>query len=1124
MPNSLHKKILEGLEGVRDHDLFERCVCGLLRSAYPTLVHIHGGQDAGMDGVAAGGPVLIATTGEDVTRNLTENIDSHLSQWGEHAFDRFVFATSRDLTPPQRHKLHDRAREKGVELEQTYDRQNLADLLYDNPRWRIKLLGIPGDAPALSEVPRSRRPLLDLELVGREADLEWLRSTRGDRLLFGEPGSGKTFLLLQLVREGKARFLARKDWGAVRDAYLEERPAIIIVDDAHLDPEQLDRLRQVRQDIDAEFEILATCWLGEKDQVAEALRVTSKNMRRLELLTRKEILEVLEQAGVRAKSEYMGDLIDQSANKPGLAVTLASLWLRGEWQGVLTGQALRRSLIGSLTRVLGGEDPTLLLASFALGGDRGVTLDLVAEATGWNPAQVWDLAVRKIAASGVLAPRGKETLAVEPRVLRYALLKEVFFSSLPAPFDYRDLLEKAPSTASGVENLVLAVQRGVEVPRWELLAWVRKAGSDAAWESLAYVDRLAALWSLENYPGPVEVVARAALRHSPSEAIQRLLKSAETASSDPDASSQPMDDLKTWLKQIEATEELLRRRRLVMQAAKTYLESGGQKSIGLTAIFAALALRLERDRRTPDRMGVTYQMGHLPVSAVEHVYRMWTEVRDSVTELDEETWPSLANAVEQWVRPSLPGKAFSDEELQRVWSSARRLLQDLVPLAEGSPGLTAGLTRLAQRIDGFDLGLATDPVFETLFPLWTEQGEGQRERALALALEWSKREPQEVASKLKSYEDEAAKIHHGSSRLTVTLCHALVESVDRPEPWLSAFLDQELPAELVLPFLEKTIDSRQEGWELRIQQCLDIDAYALPTATMVLRLDPVPEAPLDTTLERLKAYPQGVETACLLGQVPLSTLRRLFSAAPWNLALAAAIGEWQSGPEMSIREEVQEEWRRVILRAKTNEYKGVQLGPSQEYWLRHVLTNDPVLAVGWLQSRFQDQELPRYISESGPFAAAVAALDTEQKLQILGDLERLAESPDRQGFVGDLLGLLVESPDLYQHLLASSRLERFRFTPLERPPWDESWQGLAECALDAGIEPRQVAERSFCLSHSYAGAGVEYWGKWETAFAKMEKTAEDPLLEVARHGLRIAREKIETAKQEQRQYELTGHY
>ena len=40
-------------------------------------------------------------------------------------------------------------------------------------------------------MPRSRRPLLDLELVGREEDLDWLRSTPGDLIVTGEPGSGK---------------------------------------------------------------------------------------------------------------------------------------------------------------------------------------------------------------------------------------------------------------------------------------------------------------------------------------------------------------------------------------------------------------------------------------------------------------------------------------------------------------------------------------------------------------------------------------------------------------------------------------------------------------------------------------------------------------------------------------------------------------------------------------------------------------------------------------------------------------------------------------------------------------------------------------------------------------------
>jgi hypothetical protein len=92
-------------------------------------------------------------------------------------------------------------------------RYGMAQRLHWSPRW-LQSLGLSAAPSALSSVPRSRRPLIDLQLAGREEDLEWLRSTPGDLIIAGEPGSGKTFLLLHWIREGwNGLFLVDKDPG-----------------------------------------------------------------------------------------------------------------------------------------------------------------------------------------------------------------------------------------------------------------------------------------------------------------------------------------------------------------------------------------------------------------------------------------------------------------------------------------------------------------------------------------------------------------------------------------------------------------------------------------------------------------------------------------------------------------------------------------------------------------------------------------------------------------------------------------------------------------------------------------------------------------------------------------------
>ncbi len=97
----LYRDILDGLDGRLDPELFEQCSIDLLRrEAFPALVPIRGGSDAGMDGAVADGEgpayPLVCTTGKDVIGNLTRSLDSYLADDGSRRL--VVVATSQALT------------------------------------------------------------------------------------------------------------------------------------------------------------------------------------------------------------------------------------------------------------------------------------------------------------------------------------------------------------------------------------------------------------------------------------------------------------------------------------------------------------------------------------------------------------------------------------------------------------------------------------------------------------------------------------------------------------------------------------------------------------------------------------------------------------------------------------------------------------------------------------------------------------------------------------------------------------------------------------------------------------------------------------------------------------------
>jgi len=319
-----YRQIVERLNGLLDDDDFERCAADILRANHPALVPIRGGSDSGMDGAIADGEgepfPLITTTSKNVFGNLTRNLDQYLADGGPRR--KAILATSQALTPQKRRNLNRRASELGFTLIQIYDQAAFADLLYHRPEWCRELLNLTGDPPPLSAIPRTDRPLANTPLVGREADLTWLNHTTGDRLLVGQPGSGKTFLLHQLAQEGKGLFVIRSQIGEIaaqlRVIQTEAEPLpALMVDDAQNSLELLRDLRHLRQEIGAEFVIIVSGWPGAEELLAATLNLPTTQIHHLDRLTRDEIVQVINAAGVQGPNILVHEIVNQAEGLPG---------------------------------------------------------------------------------------------------------------------------------------------------------------------------------------------------------------------------------------------------------------------------------------------------------------------------------------------------------------------------------------------------------------------------------------------------------------------------------------------------------------------------------------------------------------------------------------------------------------------------------------------------------------------------------------------------------------------------------------------------------------------------------------------------------------------------------------
>jgi len=1112
MRDDFYQHIISALQGPLDADLFEHCACDLLRSAYPTLAPIKGGSDSGMDGAIADGlgePFpMVCTTDVDVLRNLTRSLKSYVAHGGQRR--KAVLATSRPLTPLRKRNLSRRASELGFQLINIHDQTAMADLLYHSPEWCRDLLGITGNPPALSVVPLTVRPLLDQPLVGRKADLEWLRSGTGDKLLLGQPGSGKTFLLYKLAREGRGLFVVDRDRGTIAAAIRAQQPCTLIIDDAHTNTELLMTLLQMRAELGIEFSILASSWPGERATIADLLGLSSSSIHELEPLDRDQIVEVIHGAGIGGPDRLIGEIVDQSDGRPGLAVTLAHLCLQGGVRDVALGDALSGSLLRFLTSVVGSR-AKFILAAFALGGDAGMSCAAVASETRMNLVNLTDL-TSKLAAGGVILQTRTGCLAVRPRALRHALVRDVFFGEASSmPID--GLLARAEDESSMVLELIAARGRGAAVqdsllvPRLESLDWSK------TWEAYAALGRREVLSVLRTHPELVIAVAHPALHYAPELAIPLLLSRAVGDDRQLHAwPEHPLRLIQDWVKEgYPGTDEATRRRQLVGKAAEDWLIQGKDSGVGFAALRAALTPHFERQSLDPGKgTKVTISFGGLAESDIAAIQGLWPAATHLVETLAIIDWKAVREIAEDWAYPGRINANLSNEVRLAMKSFAACMLRDIVRIGSEHPGILHWADAVAQRID-CDIQVCLDPVFETLYPQenlddFRHAAEEQASIVLELACSWADQEPSEIAKAISRAEREAGLADVRWPRWTPLLCSKIAKATRTPTLWVHALMQEGLSPDLIEPFLLASSELREPEWPTLARECL-ASAYSRPAALSVLltAADTPPEV-LDGALGYLHEYAQLVKVLCLRAQVPPATLTRLLQHEEAIVAEMAALGMWHARDRIPVEESLRADWRKAVIKVV-----------EEDYWLTQVFQEDPTLARDWLEARLSEGFKHSYRHDSG-LKAAVSALGPEERSQLLFRL------PDDYGLEAVVQLLVGDDLDLYAQLLRRGDLEHYHLTPLGGHP-DDKWIAKAKLAIGAGYDADLVAHAAVWASpegFSFWGSEAAVWSEWIERFEPLRKHDDGDIRAVGEAGKRQSTANRNRALAEERHEAIYG--
>ena len=1121
----LRKKILDRLGEDLDPEQFEACAADLLHSDWP-VVPIPGGSDAGMDGAVAdseGQPFpLVTTTGEDVIGNLTRNLQSYLQSRGERR--KVIVATSEDLSQRQRRNLHNRAEELGFTLLQIYACSAIANLLYHSPGWSQDLLGISGDPAPISAVPKSSRPLLDQPLVGRSEDLEWLQNQEGDRLLVGQPGSGKSFLLYQLTDAG-ALFAATQNRGDLANGIREQSPEAVMVDDASTKKRLLKELLDLRRQTAAEFDIIASCWPGDTDEVRQNLHIGGDQTRDLRPLTRDEIVEVVRDTGIKGPRGLIRQIVDQANGRPGLAVTLTHHSLQGNVQEVVFGDQIAESVLVAL-RSVGRSNAKEILGILSLGGENGLAMASVAKLLDRSLIDVRQT-LQQLAAGGVItevqhSSDVDQRLVVEPPALRHALIRDVFFEETASlPFSLlKKTIQKAPVAASAVEALIGAHARGASLPSGFLHPLIDDVNRRKTWQMYASVGREETQWVLAEHPEKAEIVSKQALAHAPSDVLPLLFEAKkDDPGLDPTSRNDPLSEIKEWVfSGRPGTEEAVGRRRILFQSAIEWLEKGRDRGVGLYALRYALAPQYEDSYSDPGSgRQITMERGVLLQEEIEEIRPLWQDLWAILEGERLEEWPPILDLLHDWLHPEWHWRDIPEQLRLKVRSIGQEEAQTAADLAASHPGILRKLRPIASNA-GFEIDTSDFEAFDALYPKQNpEDRQSRRQRELGqveeLAESWAERPPAQVARDVYEIhrQTEYANLHITHTR---ALCDHLAGSVEDPLVYHQAFLKAGLPPQFTRPFLQKAAEVKQDGWinALRGQLTGDSDPRG-PALVIVLSSPDTPDDLRELALSQVQGHEHLVKTLLMRDKLDEEIIRKLLNHESDRVASGTAEVLWQSealGSQSmeSAPEAVRELWREVVV-DRVNE----------GHWLAKAFEHDPQLARRWVENQITSRSEFDHLnfSHRNTEAEAVDVLsraDRESLLDTLCDLDEDIR-PLTYNWARVLVG---DDLDLYQHLLDQDVETDLHLGVLIGKPEGESWLEKARLAAEAGYTPEQIAQASTSTRGVVGGWGPlsKVWKEWSEAFRNLE--SKDPQVrEAIELGEQIATERAEKAVERERQ-------
>jgi len=1108
-------QIRDALSRKLDPDMFERCAPDLMQRAGWQCVPVAGGDDLGMDGAIADSKgeafPLVVTTAGNAIGNLTRNLESYRSNGGRR--QEAIFVTSNLLTSRRRRNLEDKARELGFSLIQVFDQEAVAALLYRDPKWCNDLLGLTGDPPALSIVPRSLRPQNDTALIGREEETAWLERADHDCLVAGHPGSGKTYLLQQYARGNDGLFVNDTDLGRIANDLRELEPHFLIVDDAHTKKDLVVGLRQLRTEIGAEFRLVATCWNGARDEAQTFMGgLPDSQVLDLKLLTRDQIVNVVKGVGISGPTRLIRELVDQAEGRPGLAITLAQMCWRGDTKKVVLGNALARVVRTTFGSLLNDEQINVL-AGFSIAGDAGMSLESVARFFKLPELEVQGI-VTNLASGGIVHEvAGANRLTVRPTTLRHAFVRDVFFCGARS-VSYGGLARNIPVFIDYTKTLIGATAIGATINDSDLLEVLELTSARECWLGYAWLGKTESENVLRLHPELVMEVASPTLEFAPEAAIPLLM---QVAVGDDRPMNSALDHglrkLEDWAKSPRETGlSCLEKRRALITCALGWLSNGQDERTGLRALAIAFDPILSSYESDPGCGNtVTLTRGPMRLELLRELAGLWPQVQDFLSSHSVNHWAPMFEVITSWASPNCGPGPLPDDHCEFLREHAGAMLMDLAACANGHQGAIYEAIRIGDKL-GIQFDTELDGEFATIYPPGQSLAEEEVvqklcERARALAAKWARNNPEAIAARLASYENQVSDIAYVWPDLLPDFCAVLAREVDDPTKWCRELLRIRCGSRIVCPFLSRLLDDGSDGALEIVQNAFDREDLAVAAAFAVVQAQSVPGDLLRCAMGHLHGRSQNLECLCRQNRIPEPQLQILLHHDDASIRVAVACAMYEADPRGEVPESLRDSWREALLQSV-----------GREHHLGKILAENPEIAIQWVLRRVENEAEPEILPEKLA-QKAVSALSLEDRITAIRSISPRSNAKRR--LIPHLVGLDSKA---YEELLDRPELKGLHLLPLNSfnvlalPDWAR----LAAIASRHGYDPQSIAKTAIFEEGVVVRKSSDRYEKFVERFKELESHNDDDVRSVGRAGVRIASDLLKRERDEEHREAVYG--